>query len=409
MVTDIAVHLPAPHQAQRSIIDGASRFNTVCCGRRFGKSVLAINRLVQPAIGGKPVAYFAPTYPMLTEIWRELRQILQPMTTRVDAQQHRIELIGGGVVDMWSLDSVNAPRGRKYAGVAIDEAAMVPHLEEAWNAVIRPTLADYRGFAWLFSTPKGRNYFWQMWQWGQDAGRPEWASWQMPTSANPYIDPDEIAAMAATMPERTYQQEILAQFLEDGNGVFRRVSEAACAIPPRERQRHTYVAGVDWGKSNDWTVIIVKDADTGAFVDMDRFNQIDWEIQRGRVKAMVAKWQITTLLAERNSIGDPNIEALQRDGVPVTGFITTNATKGTAIEQFALNIETGATTFPDWPVLIAELQAYEMERLPSGLVRYSAPPGMHDDCVIAGALADVAAAKPKRQSMVFDRQGRRTA
>jgi len=388
------------------VIREAARYNVVCCGRRFGKTLLGIERIVHPALAGKPVAWFSPSYPMLTEVWRDLRAILLPVTARVDTQQHRVELVTGGVVDMWSLDSVNAPRGRKYARVVIDEAAMVRQLEEAWQAVIRPTLADYRGDAWFLSTPKGRNYFWHLYQRGQDEAQPDWASWQMPTYANPFIAVDEIDAMRREMPERTFTQEVMAQFLEDGNGVFRRVMAAATADPNPPKLPRTYVAGLDWGKSYDFTVMVVKDVVSGAYVDMDRFNQIDWKIQRDRVKAMVAKWGITTVVAERNSIGDPNIEELQREGVPVYGFTTSNATKGTAIETLALNIETGRTTFPaTWTDLIAELQAFEMDRLPSGLVRYGAPPGMHDDCVIAAALADTAASGGG-PSLQFDRWGR---
>lgn len=401
--------LPRRHPAQQQMIREARRFSVACCGRRFGKSTLGEDRLIHPALAGMPVAWFAPTYRMLTEIWRDVRRVTTPITASVDKQQHRIELLTGGVIEMWSLDTPNTARGRKYRRVIVDEAAMVTDLEDAWQAVIRPTLADYRGDAWILSTPKGRNYFASMFSWGQDPSNEEWASWQMPTAANPYIDAAEIEAMRLSMPERTFQQEVLALVLEDGAGVFRRVSEAATADPNPVLLPHTYVAGLDWAKSYDFTVMVVKDVDTGAYVAIDRFNQVDWAVQRDRVKAMVAKWGITAVLAERNSIGDPNIEALQREGVPVQGFTTTNSTKNHVIEQLALNIETKRTTFPNWPVLVSELQAFEMERLPSGLMRYGAPAGMHDDCVIAAALADEAATSSEGESIVFDRNGRRVA
>lgn len=364
-------------------------------GRRFGKTTLIEDRLVAPALGGYPVAYFAPTYKMMQEVWRDVRRTLRPVTTKVSEQQHRLEFVGGGLLDLWSLDSPDVARGRKYKRAAIDEAAMIRHLMEAWQAVIRPTLVDYEGDAWFGSTPKGRDAFWQMWQWGQDPGLPEWASWQLPTTDNPYIDPAEVEAMRATMPENIYRQEVLAEFMEDGNGVFRRVREAATldaefgrVDPDRPRQT---VMGCDWGRTIDFTCLVVMDVDTFEVVDFDRFNQIDWEFQRRRLAALYQKWGCTSILAERNSIGDPNIEALQRAGLPVQGFTTTNATKGTIIEALSLAIETRAIAYPPIPQLIAELQAYEMERLPSGLARYNAPEGMHDDCVIALALALTAA------------------
>lgn len=389
-MTTHEVHLPRPHPGQATVIDEARRFNVLACGRRFGKSTLGVDRLIGPALEGYPVAWFSPTYRMLVEVWRDVRRTLTPIATRISTQEHRIELMTGGLVDMWSLDTPDVARGRKYKRIVIDEAAMIAHLEDAWQAVIRPTLADFQGDGWILSTPKGRNMFHRMFSWGQDPEQTDWACWQMPTAANPYIAPAEIAAMQYALPERTYAQEVLAQFLEDEGAVFRRVLTCATlpgvAIPDPQRPRQT-VMGVDWGKSNDFTVLVVLDVDTGEVVDYDRFNQIDWHFQRARLRGLWERWRCTSILAERNSIGEPNIEELQRDGLPVMGFQTTNTSKATAIEALALAIENGRIIYPKIPEVINELQAFEMKRLPSGLMRYEAPEGMHDDIVIALALA----------------------
>jgi hypothetical protein len=93
------------------------------------------------------------------------------------------------------------------------------------------------------------------------------------------------------------------------------------------------------------------------------------------------------IIAEANAMGAPNIELLQRASLPVRAFTTTNATKANAIEALTLAFERGDLAILNDPAQLAELEAYEQERLPSGLVRYSAPEGMHDDTVIALALA----------------------
>jgi hypothetical protein len=383
--------LPKPHEAQRQLIREARRFNVAALGRRTGKTTLAINLEVEGALPGYPVAYFSPTYKMLGEVWRGMRQVLHPILTGVNAQDRRFELLGGGVIDFWSLDQPNSARGRKYKRVIIDEAAMIRDLEEAWQAVIRPTLTDFEGDAWFFSTPKGRNFFWNVFQRGQDREQHDWVSWQMPTTANPFINPTEVEAARRELPERTFAQEYLAQFLEDGGGVFRGV-RACATLPgflepdPKAKPRAT-VMGVDWGKSEDFTVLTVLDMDTKEVVGWDRFQQIDWHVQRARLRALADKWKCRVILAEKNSIGDPNIEALQREGLTVVGFTTTNATKAAAIEALVLAIETKAISYPQIPELLNELEAYEMDRLPSGLPRYGAPPGQHDDCVMSLALA----------------------
>jgi hypothetical protein len=176
-------------------------------------------------------------------------------------------------------------------------------------------------------------------------------------------------------------------FLDDAGGVFRRVTNAATATETPAEKGHEYAIGVDWGKSGDFTVLSVLDIADKRMVALDRFNRIDYVVQRGRLAAMHERYNATVIIAESNSMGEPIIEQLQRDGLPVRGFTTTNATKAQAIEALGLAFERGDIRILPDPVLIGELQAYEMERLPSGMTRYSAPDGMHDDCVMSLALA----------------------
>lgn len=382
----LTITLPRPHAAQARVISQAARFNVVNCGRRFGKTTLGLDRCADPAVLAYPVGWFSPTYKMLLEVWREAAIIFQPIEKRKNAQERRIEFVTGGLLEFWSLDDINAGRGRKYKRVIVDEAAMVKMLMDHWQIVLRSTLADYEGDAWFLSTPKGRNGFWQMWQWGQDPLRPEWRSWQIPTHDNPHINPAEIEAMRQSMPELIFNQEVMAQFLEDAGGVFRRVVDAATAVFLDKPQAGPYVFGVDWGKMNDFTVIVVLDAKTKQMVHLDRFNQIDYHVQVGRLAALAERFKPVGIVAERNSMGDPIIEQLQRQGLPVLPFTTTNATKTRAIDELSMAFERGEIEILNDLILIGELQAYEMERLPSGMLRYSAPSGMHDDCVMALAM-----------------------
>lgn len=400
-MTTLTIHLPRPHQGQQQVIREAKRFNVVNCGRRFGKSTLGLNRCADPATLAYPVAWFSPTYKLLIDVWREAVRMFAPLTVRRSVQERRLEFLTGGLLEFWSMDNPDAGRGRKYKRLVVDEAALMPDLLGAWNYAMRPTLVDYQGDAFFLSTPKGRNGFWQMWQWGQDPAQPEWCSWQMPTASNPLIAPSEIDAMRLSLPERVFAQEVLAEFLEDGGGVFRGVAKAATAQGQERATEHgQYVFGVDWGKHEDFTVISVVDAASGAMAYLDRFNEIDYTIQTQRLRALYERFHPLQIIAEQNSIGDPLIEQLRRDGLPVQPFVTTNATKTAVIDGLALAFERGEIQILNDPVLIGELQAYQMERLPSGLLRYGAPAGMHDDCVMSLALAWYGAARPAPTTLV---------
>ncbi len=146
--------------------------------------------------------------------------------------------------------------------------------------------------------------------------------------------------------------------------------------------------GVDWGKSEDYTVLTVVDVTAGEQVFQDRFNQLDYTTtQVGRLMAVYNRFRPALVGVEQNSIGVPLIEQLERKGLPVVPFVTTNASKKEAIDALALLLEQEDLRILDDEVLKAELKSYESTRLPSGLLRYSAPEGLHDDTVVALAIA----------------------
>ena len=386
----LKIQLPAPHSEQQQVLAEAKRFNVVCCGRRWGKTVLGIDRIVKPAVEGFATAWFSPTYKMLLESWRSLQDVLAPVTTGRNNSEFRLELRGGGSVTMFSLDGEvsDTVRGRAFKCAVIDEAAVVRNLRQVWENSIRPTLTDYRGDAWFLSTPRGMNDFRRFYDRGADPEREDWASWQMPTSSNPFIDPAEIEAARQDMTEGAFNQEYLALFVNWEGAVFRRVMECATA----ERKEgpepgHDYVIGVDWGRSNDYTVFTVLDTMARCLVDMDRSNKVDYVVQRGRLQALYERWKPVKIIAEQNSIGQPIIEQLQRDGLPVSPFTTTNASKAEIIEALALAFEQGSISILNDPVLLNELHAFAGEQLPGGMIRYGASSSQHDDCVVSLALA----------------------
>lgn len=389
-------NLDGLHDAQRQVAGAARRFNVLNCGRRFGKTLFGINRAMQTLRQGKPVGWFAPTYKLMLEVWLEARRALVDELVTANKTEMRMELHNGATFEMWTLDNPDAGRGRKYARAIIDEAAMVKNLMDAWQASIRPTLTDMRGDAWFLSTPKGRNAFWQLYQLGVDPTQTDWACWQMPTAMNPYIDPAEIEAAQQMLPERVFRQEYLAEFVEESGYVFRRVMEAATAQALEQGEPDCrYIYGVDWARFHDFTVFVVIDPRTRRMVAMDRFSQIDYSLQVGRLKSLCRRFPPQAIIAEENSMGGPLIERLHKDErLPVRPFVTTNASKAQIIESLALAFEQGEIEILNDATLVGELVAYDSERLPSGLMRYGAPAGMHDDCVMALALAWHGAAAP---------------
>lgn len=377
------------HPGQRRVAAEARRYNVIDCGRRWGKTLFGINRARQALLRGEPVGWFAPTYKLMLEVWLDARRALVGHLRRANKTEMRMELHNGGVLDMWTLDNPDAGRGRKYARVIIDEAALVRNLMDAWQASIRPTLTDLHGDAWFLSTPKGRNAFWQLYQLGMDPERREWMAWQMPTAANPHIDPAEIEAAREMLPQLTFEQEYLAVFLEAQGTVFRNI--AACLgapeTTPEEHVGHTIVGGCDWAKQRDFTAFSLGCVECRREVARDRFNRIDYAFQVERLRALCDLWQPAAVLTELNSVGQPVFEQLERVGLPVVGFETTAASKPPLMENLALAFERAEWQFQADVTWTLELEAYERQVSPTtGRSRYSAPEGGHDDTVMARAL-----------------------
>lgn len=379
--------MPTLHRGQRAIAASTARFRVLACGRRWGKTRLGALLCVRTALERGRAWWVAPSYKMAAVGWRLIRQLAQQIPGAEIRQGDQLATMpGGGSVQVRSADDPQALRGEGLDFVVLDECAFIA--EATWTEALRPALSDRHGGALFISTPKGRNWFWRLWQSGSQAGDGEWQAWCFATSDNPYIDAGEIAAARQTLPERVFRQEYLAEFIDDAGGVFRRVVEAATAQPQtRANINHVYVAGLDWALHNDFTVAAVIDATTRTMVSMDRYNGVDYSLQRRRVASLYERFGVTSLVAEENAMGGPNNEALQAAGLNVRRFTTTNAAKATIIENLAAAFERGEITILADPLLVAELQAFEMSRLPSGQVRYSAPEGMHDDCVMALALA----------------------
>lgn len=344
---------------------------------------------------GESILWASPTYDQCRIGWGELRKAVG-VVAEFNQSRMEVQFPNAGRVIFRSLDNPDNARGHTADGVIVDEAPLVA--ERAWYEIIRPVISDTGGWVGFGGTPKGRNWFWRESMAARD--RDDSKAWAIPTlgvtvqdgqlirQSHPLENPDfpfsEAQQMFGTLPEAIFRQEFMAEFLEDAGTVFRHVMDIATA--QAASSGHDTFMGVDWGKHQDWTVVTVLDAQ-GTMMAMDRFNQIDYTVQLGRLRAMIDRYKPVKVMAETNAMGEPLVEQLQRQALPVEGYTTTSASKALMIEALALAFERNEVHILPEPTLISELQAFEMSRLPSGAVRYAAPEGMHDDCVISLALA----------------------
>lgn len=189
----IEVLLNNPHEQQRFVLENRKRFTVLKCGRRWGKTELFQELLSESIERQHITAYYTPTYKDLHEVWLETLRVFHPIVIQKSETVKQINFLGGAKLDMWSMEDPDSGRGRKYHRVIVDEAEKSKKFKQAWEETIRPTLTDYKGDAYLISTPKfGQTYFKEIAK--NELTFDDWKTFKFSTFGNPYIDPQEIEA-----------------------------------------------------------------------------------------------------------------------------------------------------------------------------------------------------------------------
>lgn len=166
---------------------------------------------METMLAGKSVAYFVPAPDFAEDFWEEMKERLEGITIYKSEGKKVIRLNTGGTLKILSLEKKRAGRGKKYHRIIVDEAAYVKDLKESWEKAIRATLTDFEGDAYFFSSPVFGSYFQTLFDMAKRFGN--WASFQMPTSTNPYISKSELKETEEQLDPLTWAQEFLAKFV----------------------------------------------------------------------------------------------------------------------------------------------------------------------------------------------------
>jgi len=203
-----------PRKEVEAYHDRTERFAVLVAHRRFGKTVAAINDLIRACFTVQKdnvrVAYIAPylsqakavAWDYALEYTRDIPDI------KVNHSELRIDFSNGSRFRLYGADNYNAMRGLYYDAVVCDEHSDFP--ASAWTTVIRPSLADRKGSATFISTPKGRNEFWELYEYAKT--NKDWWSGMFKASETDILDPEELEEAKRTMGEDRYEQEFECSF-----------------------------------------------------------------------------------------------------------------------------------------------------------------------------------------------------
>lgn len=361
------------HESQNIVASDTHRFRVLDCGRRWGKTTLAIEEIKGKAIS-KPsrIVYIAPTYQQARDIaWGTLKAELEPVAISINESRLEItvQTIQGGqsIIILRAWEAVETLRGQYFDFMVIDEVASMKHFWTGWNEVLSPTLVDRKGDALFISTPKGFNHFYELYS--KDPERPpakdmtqdaDYKSFHFTTYDNPFIPREEIERERASKPEDTFAQEFLADFRRMEGLVYKEF----------DRDKHLYstrgnvniierIVGLDFGYTNPTAMVVIeKDTDNHYWV-------VDEYYKTGKTTPEITQY-LGTLKANK-VYPDPaepdRIEELRRAKVNVQDVSKDVEAGISAVRELfktdRLHISTNCTN------LIAELEMYRYpERKP---------------------------------------------
>lgn len=387
------IHYWTPHPAQHIISMSTARFKAVACGRRFGKTVGAWEEMLK--FGTKPrkvdeqskvLWWVAPVYKELapvSEIVKQEKHLPQCIISKTLKEKETFRYIlldNGNQIWFHSADDPDALRGSGVDYLVIDEAAQVKR--NAWESVLRPALADRKGCAMFISTPKGHNWFFDVWTRGKDPLFPDYHSFTFPTSSNPYIDAAEIEDARMTLPEAVFNQEYLALFMDNVGSIFRKIDSH---IREGMKFEGPFMKGYDLAKHQDFTVLIALDKH-GNLAGFERFQKLDWVYQKKKIRLFDEKF-VGPALMDSTGIGDPIFDDLDRVLLDLDGYKFTSGSKKDLVENLSVLLDKDDIHYPNNEVLLNELKIFTYTVGATGNIRYGAPEGYHDDCVIGLGLA----------------------
>ena len=383
-----------PHKSQRHVIDSLiasdAKYHIACISRQWGKTIMAQNMLLYWAINepNSVILWVSPVYAQSNRVQKELvRAIgLSGIIKQNNYSSNELTLQNGSQIYFRSAERYDNIRGFTCDYGVIDEAAFIHN--DAFREAIEPVFL-VRGKRILFiSTPKGRNFFYDLYQLGQSPDHPNYVAYRGKSEESPFISQDAIDQARKTLPEKVFKQEYEAEFIDDGGEVFSSLDSITVAQWPGPQGK--IYCGVDVGRAEDHTVATFM-CESGNVVEIYRNNNTNWSSMVSDI-AEIARRYNAQCMVEVNGVGDPIYEQLRGLWPATEPFTTTNKSKQEIIEGLILDVNEQNIRIPQpelFPPLYHEMQIFTYDYSPkTRTIRYGHPPGMHDDTVMSLAIAN---------------------
>lgn len=323
------------------------------------------------------IAWVSPIYKQCKKVFDEMVQAFSGSSLiESNASELIIKCPNGSTIQFFSAERYDNIRGFTFDYLVCDEFAFMA--EQAWTEVLRATVLVKGKKVLLISTPKGKNHFYRLFN--LDGTNPQYKSFKQ-TSYDGLALKDEIDGARDTLPSHIFKQEYLAEFTDDGAGVFKDIP-----INDTPEESECYYGGLDLGRADDYTVLTILN-DKGQMVLCERWRHQSWQFIINNVASRLMQYKAVCYV-EVNSIGDVVIEQIRAQWSKVEPFVTTSKSKQDAVEALQIAAQNKKFTSLNIDWLKSEFDIFSFEYShKTRSIKYSAPPGFHDDGVMSCCFA----------------------
>lgn len=393
------------------------RFIIAACGRRAGKTSAMkaeiAREIVKPprlvlGLEKPPLIYVVgPTAEASMKVWQPVWELFVPpdsgsyqpplgfMHESHDKNRRYIKLVNGVEIFGKTADDFLGLQGDPVSLAVVDESQDVR--VEAWG-VLMPGLSDSRGRLFAIGVPRGKTPFRSYWNLGQGEDS-SFYSCSVPSYANPLFREiareegygDDVVRYlrekeAPTLTDIEFQQSFLGEWAEQDGAVFKNLDAVFDAKRSGAHISQENAMGLDVGKIQDYMVAYVGDLKTAKFLTSDRFLGLDYTAAVPRIARMYRAYGCNYIHMDATGVGEAVADMLRKEGCNVISFKFTNESKNGLVSTFVREVERKRIhLLEDDTVLKREMELFEGS-VSGTTIKYSAPSGYHDDCVMAAGL-----------------------
>ena len=412
----------ANHEGQQEVLQGIMDSEadviTIDCSRGWGKTLFAVCALAIPPTVSIPhfqLCWIAPNYKIakspIDDVLFGINEDTGERFVNDICQETGFKFFdfkrGDNEVHWWNgskwfLRSADAPDSivsKGYNMIIIDEAALI--LKEIWQKQILPIARKKNCKIILISTPRGKNWFYQLYLDGVDKAKKRYFSAQQPWWKRPNY-PQLLIDLMKDLPRHIREQEFEAKFLDNGGGIFGNFAkvfygdEIQYESDQQEWTHQTWkaissskecVMAVDFAKNLDYTVISIFCSETKQLIYYNRLNKTDYKTVLDKIETLGKRFNYPDLIYDATGVGS-GLGDFIGDTLNAFPFVFTNESKNEIVHKLVVAFEYATMQVPNIVTVRNEFEIFEMKITKTGKISYSAPEGKHDDVVMSFAMAN---------------------